>query len=237
MKLPIAIITLIFAAAAALGWHQQLALNQLRADEQALIANAIGLTGGSMAGGDSRTPGPRKSRAEREAEARTVAAKLIASLNEVGTQAPGEPYAEVEKRVEKLLRPISEMNSLQLRVMIEEFRNCPHFENPVFLRNGSIGVAIEALADTDPQAAMTLLTEKGGQLSDLMFEGYDRVIGRWASTDPLAAFAWMRENRAKINKGGEGGKAVVIGLAAKDPKLAVQAMVEFGTYELHGDGE
>ncbi|MCX6864691.1 MAG: hypothetical protein NTV46_00480, partial [Verrucomicrobia bacterium] len=124
----------------------------------------------------------------------------------------------------------------QLRVMIEEFRTSTDMEDPWFMRKNAIGVAIDALADTDPQAAMTILTDMGGQLNDLIFEGYDRVIGKWASTDPLAALAWVKKNRTKIGKH-DGLNAFVIGLAAKDLKLAFQSLVEFEAYDLHGDGE
>jgi hypothetical protein len=236
MKITITITTLILAVAATLGWRQWNALQQLRAVEHALASKAANPTTVTKPGSDSHAPGTRMSRTEREAEARTTAAKLIASLNEAGKQIPGDPYQEMEKRVKIVLAQMDQMNGVQLRVMIEDFRTSTDMEDPWFLRKEAIGVAIDALADTDPASAMALLTDKGGQLNDLMFEGYDRVIGKWASTDPLAALAWVRENRAKINKH-EGLRAFVIGLAAKDPKLAMQSLVEFGTYEIHGDGE
>ena len=236
MKIPITITTLILAVTATLGWRQWNALQQLRAVEHALASKAANPTTVTKPGSDSHAPGTRMSLTEREAEARTTAAKLIASLNEAGKQIPGEPYQEMEKRVKKVLAQMDQMNGLQLRVMIEEFRTSTDMEDPWFLRKEAIGVAIDALADTDPQAAMTILTDMGGQLNDLMFEGYDRVIGKWASTDPLAALAWVRENKAQINKH-EGLKAFVIGLAAKDPKLAMQSLVEFGVYSFHVEEE
>ena len=117
MKIRIAITTLIITVSATLGWQQWNALEQLQAMEQALTSKAANLTVDAKTGSDSHTPGTRKSRADREAEARTTAAKLIASINEAGKQIPGEPYQEMVKRVNKVLAQMSQMNSLQLRVM------------------------------------------------------------------------------------------------------------------------
>jgi hypothetical protein len=74
-----------------------------------------------------------------------------------------------------------------------------------------------------------------GQLGDST-DRFDHVIGKWASTDPLAALAWMRANAAQ-SKTYQESRSFVIGLAARDPKLAFQSLVEFKAYELHGDGE
>ncbi|MCX6878209.1 MAG: hypothetical protein NTW21_31015 [Verrucomicrobia bacterium] len=226
MKISVTVTILVLVASATFGWHQRIALNHLHDMEQALLANATNLTAGAKSGGAAGTPDTRMSRANRETEARTTAARLIAALKEVGIQAPGEEYQVVEKRIEKVLDQMYHMNGLQLRVMIEEFRNCPHLEDN-WWRNQSIGAAIDALADTDPKSAMAVLTDMAGQLGDSS-DRFDHVIGKWASTDPLAALAWMRGEKI------QGSRAFVIGLAAKDPKLAFQSLVEFKAYTLHG---
>jgi hypothetical protein len=85
------------------------------------------------------------------------------------------------------------MNGSQLQALLEKHRNDPDMKP--FPRLAAIRSAIMSLSDTDPAAAMAVLTEMAGQLGDSSTT-FEHVIGKWASTDPLAALAWMRGNAA-----------------------------------------
>lgn len=226
MNNPASIAILILAVSAMLGWRQSITLQQLREQEHALASKAAGVA----AGKETREPGGasnlRQSRADREAEARTVTAGMIATLVEQSIHAPGEPYQKVEGRIERVLEQLYQMNALQLRMMIAELRNHPYPDGNAWYRK-FLSTAITALADTDPEAAIAILAEVKGD--DRWY--HDGIIGKWASTDPLAALAWMRENPSKGSR-----QEFIIGLATKDPRLAFQALLEFKVYDLHGDG-
>lgn len=233
MKISATITMLVIVASVTLGWHQRIALNQLHDVEQAMLAKATSLTAGAKSVGDSPTPGTRKSRPDREAEARSTAGDLIATLKEARKPVQDEPYRNLEKRVETVLDQTYQMNGSQLQALLEKLRNDPDMKP--FPRLAAIRSAIMSLSDTDPAAAMAVLTEMAGQLGDSSTT-FEHVIGKWASTDPLAALAWMRGNAATGEKSHD-PRAFVIGLAAKDPKLAFQSLVEFKAYALVGDGE
>lgn len=171
----------------------------------------------------------------REAAARSAAKLRIASLMEQAIVAPGEAYGEMEKRIARSLEPLYQMNALQLRVFVEELRDFPIPEQPWDGRwyQEAVGVAITALAATDPGMAMAFLAENDG-LEEAMSDSHDRVIGIWAMEDPMAALAWMRENPTKVSR--DGREALLRGLANRDPVQAFQFLLEFEMYDLRGDG-
>lgn len=235
MKIPVTITLAVLAAAATIGWHQRDALVQLRAEEQSLADNTPYLTDSATSGGSgSHTPPPRKSRDEREAAARIAAGDLIAALKEARKSVMVEPGRDREKRVETVLDRMYHMTGLEPRVLIEQLRNTPDLESPG--RQHVISSAITSLAETDPAAAISILTDVSGPLRDQSWGPYDEVLGKWATSDPLAAIDWVRKQFAATHMM-MGSDAFVIGLAAKDPKLAFQSVAECHTYSLHGDGE
>ena len=227
---------LIVAVATIIGWQQRNALNQLHAEELVLISTSTDPAFIGNPGGATHTAATLKTRADTNDEARTAAKNLIVWLKE-GWKPLSVGFHILDNRADTVTARMNQLDSLQLRVLIEQLRNDPDIDDTH--RNGAIRTAAICLSDLDPTAAMTILSGMDGMdgpPGDLTNKGYDYVIGKWASTDPLAALAWMRENRTKVNKY-QGGRAFVIGLAAKDPKLAFQSLIEFEAYDLHGDGE
>jgi hypothetical protein len=235
MKIPLITSFLILTISATLGWRQWETLRHLGETEHALATHAMNQATGNHSSAGQRPPRVRKSMAERETEARSAAKKWISSLIEQETQRPGEAYRDMEERIARMLEPFYRMNGLQLRAMIKELRE---FADPApghFWYAQAISDAITALAATDPHLAMTFLSENDSRFGDIIYCSYDRVIGVWASTDPLGALAWMRENQSKVQ--GEGRRSLLSGLAGRDPELAFHILVEFEMYDLHGDGE
>lgn len=234
MKTPLLIPLLILTISVTLGWRQWMTLQQLRAREHALTAAASVAAAERETGERRSSSGNRESRADHEAEARRVTAAMIASLVEQSVHAPGEPYSNMERRIEKILEQLYQMNGRQLRMVIAELLNDPQPDNNAWYRK-SISTAITALATTDPEAAMAFLEDDQVRERAAWARCYQGVIGKWASLDPLAALAWMRENPTKV-RGHEGRAPFIIGLATKDPKLALQSLLEFEVYDLRGDG-
>ena len=231
MKILITI--LVVAVATIIRWQQWNALQQLQAEELALTSKASDPASIGNPGGAAHTAATLKSRADKMDAARTLAKELITLFKE-GWKPPSEGFHILGNRVDTVAARMDQLDNLQLRILIEQLRNDPEIDDNH--RKDAIRTAAISLSDFDPAAAMTILSGIDILRGDPPNEGYDYVIGKLASVDPLAALAWMRENKSKVNKY-EGGRAFVIGLADKDQKLAFQSLLEFQAYELHGDGE
>jgi hypothetical protein len=242
MKTSILVTTLILAGVAALGWQKQNAIGRLRELERDLISRAA-------AAGVSRTPGPherhaKKSRVDREEEARETAAKLITNLKEAAVLRPGETEDQMSARVSTINDGIFQLSGLELRVLIHQLRDTPDL---VSFRS-SIDAAIMALAETDPAAAMGMIAEgrdlaaaSASGFSDLSYQAFElnsHVIGKWAATDPLSAIEWSR-NHPEFRKfaGFRETKELILGVAANDPRMAFRLIPELKPPNYVGEGE
>lgn len=233
MRTPLFVAILILAISATVGWRRSETLRSLREEEKSLVRKFAVAAGGVGSIDGRRMASERESRADIESAARVEAVRMIESLAVQGGQAPGEEQSKVQARIETILEPLYRMNGSQLRVAITELLALP---DPGYSEwyGESLRNAIAALADTEPEAAMALLENGNDRWKKHLERGRDLVIGKWAAADPLAAIAWMRENRSKV---AEGDSLLVRGLATRDPRLAFQAMLEFEVYRLRGDGE
>lgn len=224
MKASLALTTLILAGFAALGWQKQNAIQLLREEQWALVSKAA--EPGISPNPKANPPHIRNPRADREAEARTVADALIADFYGAMKSRP----EEAEARAHKVIDRFYQLNGLQLRVLVGQLRNGPDIGG--FLRQNAINSAIMALSDTDPEAAIRIVTE-ARDLQGKLCNTPAHVIGKWAQADPLAALDWMRNHGAEhpefMNVGPT--NEFITGVATKDPKLAFQLIGEFSRPE------
>ena len=233
MKTSIVVTALILAGFATLGWQKQTAIGRLREEERALISNAKGAGVVSISEPPERSV--KKPRVDREKEANETAAKLIATLKEAAILRPGEPNEQVEARIKAFNDSIYQLSGYQLRVLIAQLRDTLDFRH----RQSVIDSGIMALAETDPAAAIRILTEVRSELdpSYQPSELQSHLIGKWAATDPLAAIEWTR-NHTEFRKfaGYRETKELILGVAANDPRMAFRLIEEFKTPSANEDG-
>lgn len=224
MKTSIVVTALILAGFATLGWQKQTAIGRLREEERALISNAKGAGVVSISEPPERSV--KKPRVDREKEANETAAKLIATLKEAAILRPGEPNEQVEARIKAFSDSIYQLSGLQLRALIAQLRDTPDFRH----RQSAIDSGIMALAETDPAAAIRILTEVRSELdpSYQPSELQSHLIGKWAATDPLAAIEWTK-NHTEFREfaGYAETKELILGVAENDPRMAFRLIGEF----------
>ena len=93
-----------------------------------------------------------------------------------------------------------------------------------------------ALAETDPAAAIQILTDAWGAL-DQPYEIRNHLLGKWAATDALAAIDWTKRHPDFRDLGGpQATKELILGVAANDPRMAFHLLEEFKARPLNDDG-
>ncbi len=230
MKTSLIVTTLILAAFATRGWQTLDTIGRLREVERALIFRVAGDALPLTSGPHERTA--KKPRVDREEEAKVTAASMITALKEAQILRPGEPYGQLEARVKALNDRIYQFSGLQIRVLIRQLRDAPDFES----RQSAIKSGITALAETDPAAAIQILTDAWGAL-DQPYEVRNHLLGKWAATDALAAIDWTRRHPDFRDLAGpQATKELILGVAANDPRMAFHLLEEFKARPLNDDG-
>lgn len=234
MKISIAISLLILVVAALLRWQGKDQLSAVEKTHQQLRTEAAALgiqfDSESLSDGVLVTKRTREDRGNKDAEARAAARKMVEfalemeSLKETG----GEGREDMQERVAELMDLMLSMDASQLKVLIAEFRNNTEMEEES--RNGMIAFAIMTLASDHPEAALSIFIESKDLLGEGMIGEHvlSGSLASWASTDPMGALEWVREN-GKTNPDlitDDVKAGLVKGAASNDMALGFDLMAE-----------
>ena len=234
MKRPIAAAAIILAAGAGLGWHnhrQLVAANEIHAQ---LVAEAATL-GISPDPARLAAPNPatRRERQHPNPDAKLVAAELIAFARELTAHQKartGADDADLQKRILVMLDRLMALDASQLKTLIAEVGTATDLSDDA--RNGLLSISIMQLADSQPQAALTLCIESAALFKDDRLGGHvlSPVLALWAKTDPLAALEWVRTKAPKHPDliTDDAKRGLLSGTAVQDPALAFKLIGELG---------
>ena len=232
MKLSIAIAIVILAAAAGFAWRDQQRLASVREQHARLLveAAALGISLDPDRPGERVIATKRGEREDKQAAAKDAAAKFIAFAKEMEQiQEYGEPPDEtLRQRIVEMMDLMMSLDAGQIKTLIAELRAAKDLKDET--RQGLMAFSIMTLANDHPQAALALFTEaaddfKEGHLRQFIVPS---ALARWAKDDPMGALAWVRKNgEAHADLVTDEAKAgLVKGVAAKDPKLALELVGE-----------
>ena len=233
MKIPLLVTIPLLAILAGLGWHNQQQLGDLRSTHARLAArtasHGVLLAPAAPAEAVRFSKGPRPDLA---AEAKQVAAGLVAYVVESRSEKSADPEFMARRRLEETER-VQSLNGPQLKILIAELQSAAGVgagRRPELLR-----FAIGELIKTDPQSALAILLETP-ELDPPNYEYrsaqhlFTDAIRGWAKLDPRAAQNWLQENREKLGERHASAiQTVWIDVTAStDPLLALQLFSESG---------
>jgi hypothetical protein len=224
MKFSIAFSFLILIIAASFGWQRQQRLTVVRDGHTKLVANAeqLGVVL-DPADPSKLLRGTKRDRGNREADAKTAAAELIALTKEMEAMKE-DPNIETQKRMLELMDRIMSMDATQLKTTIAEFRAASDLTDRS--RKSLVGFSIVSLASDQPQAALALYSE----VADLFKDGgmgkqiLASSLASWVKNDPAAALAWAKQNGTQYPDlaSAKARRGLIAGAATQDPKLALK---------------
>lgn len=234
MKLSLAVTALILVGFAALGWRQQAQVSRLREQQTALQSKALalGLTVEAAASGQAtRSRHADRSRTERTPQdVKAVATDVARLLKDIKDGSLDTEEQSGVERISAIIERIYQLDAAQIRILLDEFRRAPDLDDDG--RRGVVGFvvafAILTLAETHPEAAITIYSEAHDLLK--VEEGRHRedvlrkLLGTWAAKDPLAALDWMKKNDSLNPDLLDPGvyHALIAGAARRDPALAFE---------------
>lgn len=215
------------AVAAILVMQGNRELAVLRLEHRKLIAEAAGL--GITPANETRGQRPaNRERAGKPASTRQIALDLIRLTKEVSQARKTGVLPDIAAE-DKLLETLQHLRSLgadSIRTVIEEILNNPTLADE--MRAELLTRAIDALAERDPQTALTLLIGEGTPLTDAKIRG-ERILitlTKWAQMDSAAAVAWFHANPVTFIEKKPMMEALVVGAARTDLKAAVDLIKE-----------
>lgn len=236
MKISIAISLLILAVAALIGWRDHHELAGLRAENFRLRGEAamMGITLDEPSEAERRT---KSERSDKLAVAHQTALDIIVLAKELERlRESGDPTdAAMQDRILEALEILGSLNTEQLKVMIEAFRE------EEGLTDGSrwmlISVSLQALSERNPKVALDLLVGQVDAFGDV--RGRSALIlssiSKWSETDPSGALAWVRASSPDLMGGHEPMEAALVhGAARTDLRLALGMIREFGISDISG---
>lgn len=232
MKISTALAVLILALAAGLGWRGHHQLASIRESHAKLIAEAatLGISPDPANPTERVLVTKHAEREDKQAAAKLAAAQFIAFAKKMETlKKTGErPDEAMQKRIMEIMDLMMSLDASQLKTLIAEVRAAGDLKDDT--RQELIAFSIMTMANDHPQAALALFTES----SDLFKDGgmgnhvVSMALGRWAKDDPLGALDWVRKNGEKFPDlvTEDTKRAFISGVAAQDPKLALQLVGE-----------
>ena len=151
------------------------------------------------------------------AEVSTMAAKLAETAQNHSRTSP-----EYLKQSELLMVKLATLNESQLRTTLTALRKTPHLPEKTLREIAGLGILQRVAAD--PQSALTLVSE----FSDLLVKGdlrndlFSESLKNLATTQPTAAWQWIRQNVAKFPELADDtiSSEVIRGAAKNDPRSA-----------------
>ena len=229
-RIPILVTGCLLAILVCLGWHNHQRIVVLRTSLKNLTGEAAtyGLADANKSANFVRTS--KRKRPDRTAEAKQVAAAVIAYGMEFGDLREGYLRSEpaVRLRVMEETERLLALNGEQLKTLIGEVMACENIAQ--FQRAEIVVFALRRLAADHPRETLELLTDSPGiwkQISNR--EGYPHnmistAAYGWAVNDFPAALDWLRQHRenncAMIG--------VVLNAAERDPRTALSIINELG---------
>jgi hypothetical protein len=225
MKASFATAALILAAAACLGWRDHQELTASRAKNTELLAEAAAL---------GITPDPKHPREkvfvnpQRDARLKLTPAEYIAFVKEMAAEEKRlrgkEPSREVMNRYEVFMERLAPLDVGDLTRLVTELRSTSELDDE--LRSGALFMALSALSNRYPQAALTLLTEFDVPQGITRQHLAGVALSNWAKSDPVAAVKWVNENAARAPELTDDRlkRGLLASAAAQDPKLAFQLL-------------
>lgn len=229
MKISISISLLMVAVAAILVMQGNRELAVLRLEQGKLITEAAGL--GITSPNETRSQRPaRPERAGKPASARQIALDLIRLTQHLAhTRETGAlPDIAAEDKLLETLQQLRSLGTDSIKTVIEEILNDPTLTDE--LRAKLLTQAIDALAERDPHAALSLLIGDNNPFTDAKIRS-ERILESlttWARMDSAAAVAWFRANPLPFIEKKSMMEALVVGAGRTDLKAAVDLIKELG---------
>ena len=157
------------------------------------------------------------------AEVSAMAAKLAETAQTHGRNSP-----EYTKQSDLLMAKLATLTESQLRITLTALRKTPQLPDKSLKE--ITGLAILQRVASDPQSALTLV----GEFSDLLVKGSLRSellsesLSNLATTQPTAAWQWVRRNVAKFPELADDAitSEVIRGAAKNDPRSAFKLSSE-----------
>ncbi len=236
MKFSLALALVILVVAAGFGWRDHRRIVAARDTHQHLAAEAasrgIAVTDPTADGGVESARLTKRQRESSEADARLVAADLIAFAKELEAiqKAGGEFDESFQQRIIEYLDRLLSLDAANLKILIAGLRADRELKDNT--RNGLIGLSVMTLANDHPQAALALIGESEDffKIGGMGGRAIGSALAQWAKDDPLAALDWLRSDGAKhpdlVNE--EAKRGLLAGTAAHDPGLAFKLIGELG---------
>lgn len=197
MKVSIVITVLVFIVAVAIGLQQQARLTEARVERKVLMAEAklLGVdfeVDGSVAGFATK----KSVRKDKFEEARVVAKELVTIALEMEemTEQGETPGTEEQMQMMEVFERVLAMDVEQIKFLLAEFEANQEMEKET--RDGMMVFAVMTLAKDHPEAALGIFSEnevmqENAMVSSLLLSS---TLSGWATEDPEAALAWVREN-------------------------------------------
>jgi hypothetical protein len=228
------IFILVVAALFGIQKHQRLV--SMRGNHAELVAAAaqVGISVGPS-NSDDPVRITRRERKNEEAEAKLVAAQLIALSNETEAieKEDRRPDATERERIREIMGRVGSLDSTQLKILIDEVRATKNLNDET--RQRLIGFSFMTLSNDHPQAALSLFTEAPDLLSEAHVSEniITTLLTAWAKDDPLAALEWVKKHTMKYPNliTDEARQGMIFGVASRDPKLAFELASELQTTE------
>jgi hypothetical protein len=243
MKLSLALATLILLVGGLVISRDRHQLKELSKEKATLVQQARSMGIALSAEGKLAPATPRHSRPARNAPqgprtefARETAAQLLAFAKEMEDKqnGGGPPDSELQDRILTLLDSMMDLTPDELKVVIDEMRAATNLKDET--RQGLLGFTIMAMAERNPQAALSLFTAGDPIIKDL--GAVDHIISsslaKWSKSDPLGALEWVRANGKEhpTMVTDDAKRGILTGVAQQDPRLAFDLLTELGMENL-----
>lgn len=229
MRISAAISLLILAVAALFGWRDHHELAGLRSENYRLTGEAavMGIALDEPAHGKHIT---KRERADKLEEARRTALDIIDLARELERlMESGDTTSVVmQDRILKALESIGSLDSEQLKVLIEAFRDAQGLSDN--MHGVLLSVAFQALIDRNPKDALGLLLDEQSRSFDGSHRSHlvSASLSKWAESDPDDALRWVRDSSLDFMSRQAMETALVHGTARADLPLAMKWIGEFG---------
>ncbi len=233
MRIPIALLALVLAAGAVLGWHDHRRLAGLRA-VQSRLSEATAARGVSLDASGRPTKRQREDGAFVALELATELIDLAREVKERGGR-PWTPDEAGQKRAEERAGRMMTLDKEQLKTVIARLHAAEDVDDRS--RASFIRGLVSRLGRDHPEDAVAILTDNpevmelmnrttNGSAENLVYG----LFRNWSSGNPAAAVAWVRENGGKFPESLSKmlPQALVSGAASNDPRLAFGLLDEMG---------
>ena len=225
MKISIALTLFILALGLPLGWRDRHQLTSARERHAQLVAEAARATNISRDPA-SRRKVERSTKREHENKEQ-VAMRMAADFIAAAKNGNRNETEQVEQS--ELLAAAASLNADQLQILFTEILASKGLTDEA---RQELLFSLAVVASDRPQAALALITK----IPDVLkIAGLDKVLvcsslTKWVKDDPLAAIAWVRQNRDVFSKSmDEESRMMLIASAAENHlDLALQMVDQLG---------